>query len=56
MPWQGIQNLIELEQDEHIRVGNYEHSEDRRNKKVLVPGMDTGWSEARVASVPIQAM
>ncbi len=48
----GIQNLIELEQDEQIGFGNYEYSEDRRNKKALVPGMNTGWSEASVASVP----
>lgn len=32
----GIQNLMELERDEHIGVGNYERGEDRRSQKALV--------------------
>ena len=29
----GIQNLMELERDEHIGVGNYERGEDRRSQR-----------------------
>ena len=31
----GIQNLMELERDEHIGVGNYERGEDRRSQRKI---------------------
>jgi len=47
----GIQNLMELERDEHIGVGNYERGEDRRSQR---NGYKTRTLYTRVGSLVLQ--
>jgi putative transposase len=47
----GIQNLMELERDEHIGVGNYERGEDRRSQR---NGFKSRTLYTRVGSLVLQ--
>jgi len=47
----GIQNLMELERDEHIGVGNYERGEDRRSQR---NGFKSKTLYTRVGSLVLQ--